>query len=369
MRTKALVGIIAGLSLLAAACGDDDAEDTGDAADESVVSAPATGPDNVAATPATEPAGSATTESPTGPVPSKIISLSPTATEMLFAIGAGDQVIAVDNFSNFPAEAAAKMTELSGFEPNVEAIAGYEPDLVVTDGTNPALLEQFDSLGIAHWEGPAAITLDDAYVQIEQLGDTTGHVGEAAELVANMQTDIADVIATLPVLDAPLTFYHELDSPSSARRATRSSGSCTRTRLRNIGDEVETSAGRTHSHAEFIISADPDLIFLACTKYATRRRKRLPLRPRWGDLKAVTTGGVVEMDDDIASRWGPRVASISSRWAKPSPWSSPGSRPADVEGQSMRSARDDDVGVRRNWRVGWYPRRRRGVVVPCCSAS
>ena len=127
-------------------------------------------------------------------MPSKIISLSPTATEMLFAIGAGDQVLAVDDFSNYPAEAAAKMTELSGFEPNVEAIAGLEPDLVVTDGTNPDLLEQLDTLGIAHWEGPAAVTFDDIYTQIEQLGAATGHVAEAAELVGQMQTDIADVI-------------------------------------------------------------------------------------------------------------------------------------------------------------------------------
>ena len=106
MRIKALVGIVAGLSLLATACGDDDTEavpgDTGNTA--------ATSPD----TAATEPPGPTTTEATTGPVPSRIISLSPTATEMLFAIGAGDQVIAVDNFSNYPPEAAGKMTELSG---------------------------------------------------------------------------------------------------------------------------------------------------------------------------------------------------------------------------------------------------------------
>ena len=304
MRTKVLVGVIAGLSLLAAACGDDDVEDA------SVASEPAvTSPDTVVATPATEPPGPATTEAATGPVPTKIISLSPTATEMLFAIGAGDQVIAVDNFSNYPPEAAAKMTELSGFEPNVEAIAGYEPDLVATDGTNPDLLEQLDSLGIPHWEGPAAVTLDDVYVQIEQLGATTGHVAEAAELVANMQTDIADVIAALPVLDEPLTYYHELDSTFfSAISDTFIGFVYSQLGLRNIADEVETSAGPyPQLSAEFIISADPDLIFLACTKYCDETAETVAARPGWGDMKAVTTGGVIEMDDDIASRWGPRV--------------------------------------------------------------
>jgi iron complex transport system substrate-binding protein len=311
MRIKALVGIVAGLSLLATACGDDDVEDPGASPDEtaqtdSTVSVPtATSPD----TPAAEPSGPATTEASTGPVPSKIISLSPTATEMLFAIGAGDQVIAVDNFSNYPPEAAAMMTELSGFEPNVEAIAGYEPDLVATDGTNPTLLEQFDTLGIPHWEGPAAITLDDAYAQIEQLGAATGHVAEAAELVANMQADIAEVIAEIPVLDEPLTYYHELDSTYfSATSDTFIGFVYSQLGLQNIADQVETSAGPyPQLNAEFIISADPDLIFLACTKYCGETAETVAARPGWGELTAVTTGGVVEMDDDIASRWGPRV--------------------------------------------------------------
>jgi iron complex transport system substrate-binding protein len=313
MRIKALVGIVAGLSLLATACGDDDTGDeaeTSDAAAETVVSEPAaTSPDPAATPPATEPPSAATTEAATGPVPSKVISLSPTATEMLFAIGAGDQVIAVDNFSNYPPEAAAKMTELSGYEPNVEAIAGYEPDLVVTDGTNPGLLEQFDSLGIAHWEGPVAITLDDAYAQIEQLGATTGHVAEAAELVANMQADIAQAIAEIPVLETPLTYYHELDSSYfSATSDTFIGFVYSQLGLRNIADEVETDAGPyPQLNAEFIISADPDLIFLACTKYCGETAETVAARPGWGELTAVTTGGVVEMDDDIASRWGPRV--------------------------------------------------------------
>ncbi|HWM20467.1 MAG TPA: ABC transporter substrate-binding protein [Ilumatobacteraceae bacterium] len=314
MRIKALVGIVAGLSLLATACGDDDTTgdpaDTGDAADETVGSATtATSPDIGATTPATELVGAATTEPATGPVPARIISLSPTATEMLFAIGAGDQVIAVDNFSNFPPEAAAKMTELSGYEPNVEAIAGYEPDLVATDGTNPALLEQLDSLGIPHWEGAVAITLDDTYAQIEQLGAATGHVAEAAELVANMQADIAEVIAGIPAIDEPLTYYHELDSSYfSATSDTFIGFVYSQLGLRNIADQVETSAGPyPQLNAEFIISADPDLIFLACTKYCGETAESVAGRDGWGELSAVTTGGVVEMDDDIASRWGPRV--------------------------------------------------------------
>ena len=110
-------------------------------------------------------------------------------TETLFAIGAGDQVIAVDDQSNYPAEAAAVMTDLSGYTPNVEAIAGYDPDLVVTSGDDE-LTAQLEAVGIAVWVGESAATFDEAYDQIEQLGAATGHVGEAAELVGQMQTDL-----------------------------------------------------------------------------------------------------------------------------------------------------------------------------------
>ena len=218
-------------------------------------------------------------------VPSRIISLSPTATEMLYAIGAGDQVLAVDDFSNYPEEAAAKMQGLSGFEPNVEAIAGLEPDLVVTDGTNADLLSQFDTLGIAHWEGPAAVTFDDIYAQIEQLGAATGHVAEAAELVGQMQTDIATVIDGLPDLPEPLTYYHELDPNGywSVTSDTFIGLVYTEAGLENIADAVGDGNPYPQLNAEFIVSADPDLIFLACTKYCGETPETVAARPGWGD--------------------------------------------------------------------------------------
>jgi iron complex transport system substrate-binding protein len=243
-------------------------------------------------------------------VPAAIISLSPTATEMLFAIGAGEQVIAVDPFSNYPVEAEEKMTELSAFEPNVEAIAGYEPDLVITDGTNVDLLDQFDSLGIAHWEGPAAITLEDTYDQIEQLGDVTGHGVEAAELVASMQDDVAEIVADAPAPETPLTYYHELDDTYFSVTSDTFIGNVyAQFGLRNIADEAEGDAGAyPQLNAEFIISSDPDLIFLACTKYCVgTTAESVAARPGWDTISAVVNDNVIELDDDVASRWGPRV--------------------------------------------------------------
>ena len=130
-----------------------------------------------------------------------IVSLSPTGTEMLFAIGAGDQVVAVEEYSNYPAEALEKPHDLSGFEPNVEAIAALDPDLVVMSDTK--IQDQLESLGIDVWVGPAAVTIDDVYTQLEQLGAVTGHIGEAAELVGQMKADIEAAVATVAAAEVP----------------------------------------------------------------------------------------------------------------------------------------------------------------------
>ena len=306
MRTIT-AGVVAGLLLLAASCGSDD-DDGGAAATTSA----ATG--SAPTEPSTAPASTAPSSAPTtqagtdSDVPQRIVSLSPTATEMLFAIGAGDQVIAVDDQSNYPAETEAVRTDLSGFTPNVEAIAGYEPDLVVTSGP-PDLTSQLESVGLEVWEGPAATTLDDAYAQIEQLGAVTGHVAEAAELVASMESEIENIARSIPTSEVPLTLYHELDPTFFSADSTTFIGALySRLGLRNIADASKgDTGGYPQLSAEFIISADPDLIFLADTKCCGENLETVAARPGWDGLKAVVNGDVIVMDDDIASRWGPRV--------------------------------------------------------------
>jgi iron complex transport system substrate-binding protein len=296
---RTMSGALAGLLLVASACGDDSS--SSDATTPPVVTEASATAEPVT----TEPA---TTE-PAAIVPSAIVSLSPTATEMLYSIGAGDQVLAVDDFSNFPPEAAEKMNGISGYEPNVEAIASLEPDLIVTDGSNPDFLSQLDTLGIAHWEGPAAVTFDDIYTQLEQLGVATGHVGEAAQVVGQMQTDIAAVVSELPEVPQPLTYYHELDPNGywSVTGDTFIGLVYTEAGLVNIADAVGDGNPYPQLSAEFIVSSDPDLIFLACTKYCGESPETVAARDGWGELSAVTNGNVIPMDDDIASRWGPRI--------------------------------------------------------------
>ena len=131
--------------------------------------------------------------------PMRIISLSPTSTEMLYAIGAGAQVVAVDEYSNYPAEAVALGTMLSGFEPNIEAISGFTPDLVIASYDPGSLAEQLGSLNIPLFIANAPTNLDSVYEQIEQIGMLSGHVTEADELVASMQTEIDAAVAAVVV--------------------------------------------------------------------------------------------------------------------------------------------------------------------------
>jgi iron complex transport system substrate-binding protein len=237
---------------------------------------------------------------------SRIVSLSPTATEMLFAIGAGGQVVAVDSNSNYPEE--APKTELSAYQPNIEAIAGYKPDLVVYSDDPGELAAGLGKLGIPALQQPAATRLDDTYAQLDQLGRATGHVGEAGQLTATMRAEI-EKIAAAGRAERPLTYYHELDKNLySATSKTFIGQLYAQLGMKNIADAADKDAsGYPQLSAEYVIKADPDLIFLADTKCCGQSAKTVAARDGWDQLTAVRSGGVVELDDDVASRWGPRV--------------------------------------------------------------
>ncbi len=235
----------------------------------------------------------------------RIVSLSPTSTEMLFAVGAGDLVVAVDEFSNFPAE--APITDLSGFTPNVEAIAAFEPTTVYSSFP----VEGLDAIGIENVVLSSAVVIDDVYAQIEQVGAATGNVAEATELVLQMQTSIDAILADLPERETPLTYYHELDTTFfSATSSTFIGQVYSLLGLENVADAADPDGeafGFPQLSEEFIIEADPDIIFLADTIFESQTADTVAARPGWDQLSAVQNGNVVEMNDDISSRWGPRI--------------------------------------------------------------
>ncbi len=300
MKRFSSIAALTALLLTAAACGDDSTSTSTDSVQQVDTTAAETTVAPVADTTADTTAA--------GELPIAIISLSPTHTEMLFAIGAADQIIAVDDQSNFPAEALDKPHELSGFEPNIEAIAALKPDLVVMADDGVDLTGQLGKLGIPVWSGPAPATFDDVYEQIEQLGAATGHIGEAAELVGQMQTDIEAAIAAAPVLAEPASFYHELDPTLYSVTSNTFIGQVYGLfGLVNLADGVEEGNDYPQLNAEFIIQANPDLIFLADSKCCGESPETVAARDGWGATNAVINGNVIAVDDDIASRWGPRL--------------------------------------------------------------
>ena len=278
-----------------------------DAGDTSTTTATDLGPTDTGAT------SGFSVETAGGPVtldaqPVKIVSLSPTHTEMLFAIGAGDQVIAVDDQSNYPAEAAAVASDLSGYTPNVESIAGYEPDLVVLGDDYDGLGEQLAGVDIPVWSGPSAVSLDDVYQQLEQLGVLTGHVAEAAEVVAGMQTEITAILNELPESEIPMTYYHELDPTYFSVTSDTFIGQIySLAGLQNIADQANATSSYPQLSSELIVSANPELIFLADVKCCGESAETVAARDGWAGIAAVVNGNVIAMDDDLASRWGPRV--------------------------------------------------------------
>jgi iron complex transport system substrate-binding protein len=288
---------VAATLALAVACGDDDAP------------VPQSGEADAGAEGATD-AFPADVEAANGTVtidaePERIVSLSPTATEMLYAIGAGDQVVAVDDFSNYPE--GTPMTDLSGFEPNVEAVTTYEPDLVVLSFDANDVVAGLERVDVPVLEFPAATSLDESYDQLTQLGAATGHAEEAAEVVDEMQADIDDLADQAAERDEALTYYHELDDQLHTATSQTFIGQVyALAGLENVADPADDGTGYPQVSAELLLESDPDMIFLA-DEAAGVDAAAVAARPGWGQVTAVRNGDVIELDPDVTSRWGPRV--------------------------------------------------------------
>jgi iron complex transport system substrate-binding protein len=242
-------------------------------------------------------------------VPHRIVSLSPTATESLFAIDAGKQVIAVDDQSDYPK--GTPRTKLSGFTPNVEAIASYRPDLVVLSFDPGGVAASLRKLKIRVLVQPAATDLKQAYAQILELGGVTGHARKAKAVVAGMKLNIARVLAHAR-RDPSLSVYHELEPDLySATSKTFIGKIYGLFGLRNIADAADsTNSGYPKLSSEYVIASSPSLIVLADTVCCAQTPQTVSARPGWNTISAVRNHAIVRIDDSIASRWGPRVVNF-----------------------------------------------------------
>lgn len=240
--------------------------------------------------------------------PEAIVSLSPTATEILFGIGAGDQVVAVDSFSYFPEE--APVTDLSGFDPNVEAILAFEPDLVVASGDRSGLVEGLEAVGVPVLLFGSANDLETAFSQFRALGAATGNDAEA--VVQQIEADLAEVQDSVDV-EPGLTYYHEL-SPDlfSATSATFIGEIYGLWDMVNIADEADADAGGyPQLSAEYVVDADPQYVFLADVACCEVTAESFSGRDGYQTITAVVEGNIVELPEDIPSRWGPRMVDFA----------------------------------------------------------
>lgn len=247
--------------------------------------------------------------------PQRVVSMSATATEMLFAIGAGDKVVAVDNFSNFPADVES-LPKVDAYQPSVEAISELEPDLVIISYDPGNLVEQLNALSIPVFAAYAVANLDGAYEQMQQLGALTGQADEAAVVVNAMRGEIDSLVASVTTQDPPLTYFYELDPTLYSVTTNTFIGSVmAQFGLVSIADGVQEGNDYPQLSAEVIVEKNPDLIFLADVKCCAQSAATLAEREGWSVLRAVNNGSIVELDDDIASRWGPRLVDLMKQVA------------------------------------------------------
>ncbi|HTA08083.1 MAG TPA: ABC transporter substrate-binding protein [Streptosporangiaceae bacterium] len=247
--------------------------------------------------------------------PDSIISLSPTATEMLYAIGAGGQVKAVDSDSDYPAN--APHTKLSAYQPNAEAIAAYKPDLVIISNDINGITAKLTALSIPVLDLPAAPNVSSVYSEFTQLGAATGHAAEARTEDQKLKADVSQIVSSEPHRSAPLTYYFELgtDPYYSVTDSTFIGSLLSLLGMKSIADTASGAAaagGYPSLSAEFILKSNPDYIILSDTGSTGggQSAATVSARPGWSVLTAVKDKHVVVLNADIASRWGPRIVQL-----------------------------------------------------------
>ena len=244
--------------------------------------------------------------------PTAILSLSPTATEMLYAIGAGSQVKAVDSLSDYPPQ--APRTKLSAYQPNVEAIVAEKPDLVVESGDTGQLTKRLAAFSIPVLELPAPSNFAGEISEFDELGQATGHVNQARQEADRVGTELHRIAAAAPHHAKPLTYYYELDQTYySVTSSTFVGQLLALIGMKSIADQASGAAksgGYPQLSAEYIIKANPDYIILADTVCCHQDAATVAKRPGWSGLAAVKDGHIIGLNDDIASRWGPRVTDL-----------------------------------------------------------
>ena len=250
--------------------------------------------------------------------PKRIISLSPSGTEIFFSIGADKQVILVDSLSNYPKR--APISDISAFEPNVEAIFGKKPDLVLlsVDAMKSAEVRKaLTKLKVPVLMEKAPVTLADVYAEIKVLGTVTNKQSQAAALSSKMAKDIKSILASAKKSKG-VRIFHELDdtyysvtSDTFIGRVYKDFG------VINVADAAAgaDSYGYPQLSSEYLLTSNPQAIFLSDAQYGVTTES-VGQRAGWSQISAVKNRKVFELSADIPSRWGPRLVNFYREIAK-----------------------------------------------------
>lgn len=244
--------------------------------------------------------------------PARIVSLAPSITEILFAVGAGPQVVGVTSFCNFPPE-ADELPEVGGFSTksiSIEAIVGLEPDLVVAGATNQQpIVEQLEQLGL-----PVVVltptSLEEVYANIVQVGYLTGHATQGSAVVDAMRARIEAVttrVAAIPAEERPTVYWEVYDDPLTTVGPATFTG-----QLIELAGATNSFADASEDYpqvsAEAVFARDPQVMLGPDSQGPKLTPEVVARRPGWADVRAVRDGRIYLLDGDIVSRPGPRLA-------------------------------------------------------------
>ena len=243
--------------------------------------------------------------------PQRIVSLAPSNTEILFAVGAGKQVVGRDSFSDYPPEAKS-LKDIGGSmgKYDTEAIVALHPDLVLAGEINtPELVNSLQQLGLTVYYLPNPTTLEGMFANLEMVGQLTGHSSAAVTLVNSLKKRVAAVDAKIIPLNYAPTVYYELDATDPTKPYTAGPGTFVDLMIARAGG-VNVGKGLTSSWAQIsleqLVVSNPSIIILGDSAYGTTP-DALKQRSGWSGLAAIKNGQVYPFDDNLVSRPGPRL--------------------------------------------------------------
>ena len=251
--------------------------------------------------------------------PQRIVSLAPSNTEILFAVGAGSQIVGRDEFSDYPEEAAAIDNIGGSFgEYNAEAIVALEPDLVLAAEINPPeLVQQLEDLGLTVYYLGNPTSLEEMYTNLETVAALTGH--DATELVDSLKARVAAVDKKIGPLSSRIPVFYEIDATDPTKPWTYGPGTfgdllISRAGGYNIGGNVENDPYPQIS-IEQVVAANPSVIILGDSMWGVTPESVVE-RPGWETIPAVKSNSIYPFDDNLVSRPGPRLVDGLEQLAK-----------------------------------------------------